>query len=55
MRRSTQSPRFTGLVRSGAEVVVRTAPRRSSAAAFEGVGASTFSAAPVDLTSCLMP
>ena len=29
MRRSTQSPRFTGLVRSGAEVAVRIAPRRS--------------------------
>src|SRR5690242_17106955 len=27
MRRRTQSPRLTGLVRSGAEVTVRTAPR----------------------------
>ncbi len=55
MRRRIQSPRFTGLVRSGADVVVSTAPSRSAPPRSNAFAPSTFSAAPVDFTLALMP
>ena len=42
-RRRTQSPRFTGLVRSGAEVAVSTAPRRSRPPRWNAFAPSTSS------------
>ena len=43
MRRSTQSPRLTGLVRSGADVVVSTDPRRSAPPRLNAFAPSTLS------------
>jgi hypothetical protein len=51
MRRSTQSPRFTGLVRSGAEVTVRIDPSRKAPPRPRALAPSTFTTAPVDFTS----
>ena len=50
-RRSTQSPRFTGLVRSGADVVVSTEPRRSAPPRLNASAPSTFTSASADGTS----
>ena len=54
-RRRTQSPRFTGLVRSGADVAVSTAPRRSKPPRWNSFAPSTSSGCLSDLISFFTP
>ena len=55
MRRKSQSPRLTGLVRSGADVVVNTEPSRSAPPRLKAFAPSIFMTASFDFTSVSIP